>query len=203
MKKVWTVYMHISPSGKKYIGITSQTLNQRWRNGNGYKKTAFFNSIIKYGWDNFENIVLYEKLSKKDACEKEKELIRKYNTRNRNYGYNVAIGGECNMLGYKHSKETRKKISINTSKAQIGRKLSEETKRKIALAHTGMKLSDEAKRKKSIYCSKRIMCVETGEVFFNSLEAVKKMKLKHSCLLTRSARDNNSKTAYGYHWKYV
>ena len=106
------------------------------------------------------------------------------------------------MKGYKHSKETRKKISINTSKAQMGRKLSEETKRKIALSHTGMKLSEETKRKKSVFCSKKIMCVETGKIYFNSLEAVKDINKKCANFLTQCARNNN-KTAYGYHWRYV
>lgn len=200
--KNWTVYMHISPSGKRYIGITSQTVSQRWRNGNGYKKTVFYNAIQKYGWENFEHIILYENVSKDFACIKEQELIKKYKTQQKRYGYNVAMGGQCNMKGYKHSEETRKKISINTSKGQKGRKLSEETKRKIALSHTGMKLSEEAKRKKSVFCSKKIMCVETGKIYFNSLEAVKDINKKCANFLTQCARNNN-KTAYGYHWRYV
>lgn len=202
MSDNWIVYMHISPSGKKYIGITSQTTSQRWRNGKGYKKAVFNEAIKKYGWENIEHIVLYENVSKEFACLKEKELIEKYQTRKKKYGYNVGIGGECNMKGYKHSEETRKKISINTSKGQMGRKLSEETKRKIALAHIGMKLSEQAKRKKSIFCSKKIMCVETGKVYFNASEAVKDLNKKSATFLTQYAR-NNKKTAYGYHWKYV
>lgn len=33
----WTVYMHKSPSGKIYIGITGRKPEKRWDNGNGYK----------------------------------------------------------------------------------------------------------------------------------------------------------------------
>ena len=33
----YIVYMHISPNNKKYIGITCQSLKNRWRNGEGYK----------------------------------------------------------------------------------------------------------------------------------------------------------------------
>ena len=31
--RCYTVYMHTSPSGKRYIGITSTSVEERWRNG--------------------------------------------------------------------------------------------------------------------------------------------------------------------------
>lgn len=46
-------------------------------------------------------------------------------------------------MGRKCSEETKKKIS----KANKGRKLSDETKKKISEAHKGKKLSEETKRK--------------------------------------------------------
>ena len=48
-KNCWTVYCHTTPSGKRYIGITSQKTEDRWRNGNGYKNTPFGKAIEKYG----------------------------------------------------------------------------------------------------------------------------------------------------------
>ena len=35
-EKCYTVYMHTSPSGKRYIGITSMKPTERLRNGGGY-----------------------------------------------------------------------------------------------------------------------------------------------------------------------
>ena len=32
----YIVYMHTTPSGKRYIGITAQTVERRWQNGFGY-----------------------------------------------------------------------------------------------------------------------------------------------------------------------
>lgn len=63
----WTVYIHISPSNKYYVGITSQkNLNQRWRNGNGYKKNKYFyRSIVKYGWENIKHEVIASNLTKR------------------------------------------------------------------------------------------------------------------------------------------
>lgn len=56
----WTVYGHCSPSRKKYIGITSLTLNNRWRpDGYGYHKQVFYNTILKYGWDSIIHCVFY------------------------------------------------------------------------------------------------------------------------------------------------
>ncbi len=48
-----------------------------------------------------------------------------------------------NMLGKKHSPETKAKIS----KAQTGKKPSEDTRAKMSKAHIGLKLSEEAKAK--------------------------------------------------------
>lgn len=94
--KLWIVYMHINKiNDKKYIGITCQNPKRRWSNGNGYSGcTHFENAIKKYGWDNFEHIILLENLTKKEAINKEKELIFKYNTTNANFGYNLSLGGD-------------------------------------------------------------------------------------------------------------
>ena len=59
MEKQYTVYMHVNKiNNKKYIGITCQKLNKRWRNGKGYENSPhFYMSINKYGWDNFNWIM--------------------------------------------------------------------------------------------------------------------------------------------------
>ena len=104
------VYMHTSPSGKKYIGIT-QNYNKRWRNGLGYYKNKYFyNAIQKYGWDNFKHEILFDKLTKEEAEQKEIELIAYYKSNQKEFGYNHAQGGLVNR-GYKLSKETRLKLS--------------------------------------------------------------------------------------------
>ena len=70
--KTFIVYMHINKiNNKKYIGITCQKANERWRNGKGYKTGRFKKSIDKYGWDNFEHIILFDNLTKDEACNKE------------------------------------------------------------------------------------------------------------------------------------
>lgn len=130
----FTVYMHTNKrNNKKYIGITGQKPKYRWRGGNGYYRNPhFYNAIKKYGWDNFEHEILYENLTKEEAIKKEKYLIEKYNTTNRDKGYNIGFGGEgVESL----SLEAREKIR----QANLGRKFSEETKRKISESRTGEK----------------------------------------------------------------
>lgn len=93
--KEYCVYMHVSPSGKRYIGITSQNPTHRWNNGKGYADNKHFkNAIDKYGWENFEHLILYSGLTQNEACQKERELIKLYNSANQNYGYNLTTGGE-------------------------------------------------------------------------------------------------------------
>ena len=60
-EKKYVVYKHVSPSGKLYIGITSQKPELRWNYGRNYKENPYFyNAIQKYGWDSFQHEILYD-----------------------------------------------------------------------------------------------------------------------------------------------
>lgn len=125
----WIVYMHTSPSGKKYIGITSKKPNERWLSGKGYKRFGYFRyAIEKYGWENITHDILLEGLTEQDAKSKEKEFIAHYNTMDRNFGYNCTAGGDGNV-GFFPSEETKQKMS----EAHIGKFVSEETRNKLSI----------------------------------------------------------------------
>ena len=88
---------------KKYVGITSRSVHQRWQNGNGYKPAkgkflSFYAAMQKYGWDNFKHEILFEKLTEQEAKEKEIALIKLYDCFAPN-GYNLTKGGD-GALGY-------------------------------------------------------------------------------------------------------
>lgn len=91
--KTYSIYKHTNlRNGKSYIGITSMTPEERWRNGYGYRaQTKFFNAIMKHGWDNFSHEVLATCYDKDTAYEIEKAFIKKYDTIEN--GYNVSEGG--------------------------------------------------------------------------------------------------------------
>lgn len=161
----YTVYMHTSPSEKRYIGITKQKPKKRWNNGNGYKGNKHFaNAIKKYGWDNFKHEILFEGLNKEEAEQKEVELIARYNSNNGDYGYNQTNGGEA-TVGYKFTNEQKKKMSRaqkerlkdKTKHPLYGKTPSSETRNKISNGNKGHKHSEEHKRKISDSLKKPVL----------------------------------------------
>lgn len=154
----YTVYMHISPSGKRYIGITCRKPKHRWNNGKGYEGNKYFYSAInKYGWDNFEHIIIAKGLDGETAKWLEIELIKEWYTTNKNYGYNITLGGEGGN-GYKHTEEFKKRMSERRGKnnPNYGKPLTVDHKRKISEANRGKNnpnygkhLPEETKKKMS------------------------------------------------------
>lgn len=183
----YTVYKHTSPNGKVYIGITMNDPLKRWNNGNGYVRNKhFYRAIQKYGWQNFKHEILHTGLTHKEACEIEKKLIASYKSNDKRYGFNITDGGDH----FTHSKTSRKLMSENRKgKGQNAR--SEETRKLMRQNHKG-----GAEKKK-------VLCVETGEVF-ESIRAAANYIGKGKCII--SACCNNKphyNTAGGYHWRYV
>jgi len=90
-KKRWKVYAHIlKKDNRAYIGITGKE-NPVWRwgtHGEGYTTPIneklhhrkFANAINKYGWDNFDHIILEENLLPEEAEKLEVEYIIKFNS---------------------------------------------------------------------------------------------------------------------------
>lgn len=110
MDKLWTIYEHISPSGKVYIGITSQDkVCKRWQYGNGYVCcTIFYKAIKKYGWKNFQHNIIASNLGEMTAKNMEKDLIKYY--KEKGISYNITDGGD-GTLGRKFSEDTIRKMS--------------------------------------------------------------------------------------------
>jgi group I intron endonuclease len=139
VSKQYTVYIHRNKINNKcYVGITCQTVHERWRNGDGYliknnngqySQPKIARAIKKYGWDNFEHIIWAENLSHDEACHIEKLLIAIWDTINN--GYNITKGGEGTVgvircgadnpfYGKKHNDDTKKKSVKRTKEINIG-----------------------------------------------------------------------------------
>ena len=89
----WSVYIHLFPNNKTYVGITSDKPSTRWGNqGSGYKEQMVYSAIQKYGWDNIDHIIFASNLTRLEANNMEILLIEKLNS----YvdGYNQTFGGE-------------------------------------------------------------------------------------------------------------
>ena len=214
----YIVYMHVSPSDKRYIGITCQTVSKRWQNGNGYRNNIHFTRAInKYGWDNFQHIIIAKGLTEDEAKWLEIELIRKWDSTNPNKGYNITLGGE-GANGLVHTEEFKEKRSKKYSgegNPFYGKQHSEETKEKLREINTGKTHSEETKRKISenhrdvsgennpFYgkgylqaggnnpMAKRVICLDTMEIFDTVEEASRSVD---GCYAIEKALNN--KTPY-------
>ena len=102
------------------------------------------------------------------------------------------------MLGRKQSEETRRKMSD----AAQGRTFSEETRRKIGDAARGRKHSEETKRILSeAHAKKKVYCVETKIVYNGIREAAKETGLfaTNICAVCKGKHKHTK----GYHFMYV
>lgn len=124
-KRDYTVYLHINKvNGKVYVGITSMKVENRWREGKGYKKCEIIDkAILKYGWSNFEHIILY-KTSKNRAIVLEKALIKFY--KNKGMSYNISGGGEGAGTVSEYTKEKLRQYKGEKS-SMFGKHPSKET----------------------------------------------------------------------------
>lgn len=219
---MYTVYQHKNKiNGKIYIGITSRTPRDRWgNNGSNYKSSPhFYSAIQKYSWDNFEHNILFTNLTKEQACLKEQELIKCFNSMDRQFGYNSTSGGEFfvmneetkqkisqsmkgnkNNLGYVCSEEKKKKISD----AQKGRKLTEEHKQKLSEAakKRHVPCSEEKKKKLSqLYPNKRKVYCEELDMLFESVQECGRYIGAPATNISKVC-GGKGKTVKGYHLKY-
>lgn len=215
----WTVYVHINKvNGKRYVGITSLDVNDRWRNGDGYKTQVFGRAITKYGWDNFEHRILATGLTADDANELERTLISEWETQNPLYGYNIVDGGN-GICGFRFSEESRHKMSESAKSRNIcyaTRKkhppISEETRKKMSINNTGSgnpnygrKHTAEALAKMSKVHSKRVALLgtdgETVKVFESAKLAAEYIGVEKS-VVAKCCR-GVLKTCRGYSFGYI
>lgn len=98
-EKLYSVYMHTTPDGKKYIGLTSQyPPEKRFANGNGYAGNApFYRAIQNFGWDKIKHEIISSDLSADEAATMEIQLIKEYDSTNPQNGYNRSKGGEIHI----------------------------------------------------------------------------------------------------------
>lgn len=130
----YIVYCHLAPNGKRYIGMTKMRLCERFSPGLYFTK-IFKTDIEKYGWENFQHIVLEKDLTREEASEKEIYYINYYNTLDERYGYNLCTGGIHGGTPHECSDETKIKISL----ALTGKKHTLEARKNMSIAHIGKK----------------------------------------------------------------
>lgn len=161
---MFTLYMHINKTNNKvYIGYTSYNASERWgvngrrylaKKGDKYRHSRFAYAIQKYGWDNFEHIIIRDDIDTiEEAHRLECELISKHNATDEKFGYNMTYGGE-GTKGKRHTEETKLKISIARQHIteetreryrESAKNRSCETLKKMSEAHKGCTVWNKGK----------------------------------------------------------
>lgn len=146
------IYEHISPSNKIYVGITCQNPNIRWgykganylhKVQDKYKQPLFANAINKYGWNNFQHIIIASNLGPQTAKNMEKDLIA-FN-KAKGESYNLADGGDGHF-GYIMSEERKLQQSIDRK----GKALSQQWKEHVVEALQNNRDSIAKKHRKPV-----------------------------------------------------
>ncbi len=106
---------------KRYVGQTAVNPEQRWKdhkncskavNTPRYKSPKLYNAINKYGIDTFKFEVVSSDIDNNMLDFWERYYICLYNSVQN--GYNITFGGQkTTTLGWKHSEESKKKMSDN------------------------------------------------------------------------------------------
>lgn len=210
-------------NGKKYVGQTVKTITERaGKNGINYKtEWLFWRAIQKYGWSTFSVEVLetVEARSVKDLKKRlnllEKYWIKFYHTYINDpecHGYNADLGGSACPV----SEETRRKISASLKgKTPWNKGLTKETDERIKNAKPSsttwkkghlnspeaMQRAHEASRGENSKVAKKVVCIETGEVFVSGAAAARKYNC-HPANISQCLH-GRVKTAAGVHWKFL
>ena len=167
---------------------------------------CFLEQLKKYGWRNIAHEIVAENLFYKQAIEIEINLIEKYKSYERDFGYNITKGGDGHS-GFKASKETKDKMSKNREGVKAyayGNFPSDKTKQKMSKSGKNKVFKNETRDKMSIEKNKPVFQYDRDGNFINTYNSaseasnVLKINIGNLCACCR----NVVKIAGGYHWSY-
>ena len=233
MQNKYFLYLHKNKiDNKVYVGITCQNPPQiRWKNGKGYKSNQhFYNAIEKYGWDNFEHIILKQNLTLEQANNEEIKAIEFYQSTNPNKGYNIQLGGnhspqseetkeKIRQKSLNWSNQTKEKMSLSAKKRVArdgppfqGKHLSEDAKNKLRQVDKSYTQTKEYKEKMSLATSgskngsaKKVKAIspDNNQIlhFGCKKDALTFLKLSRSSLKFLNKAINNHTLYHNYYWE--
>ena len=192
MKK-FCVYIHKNKiNGKVYVGQTSKDVWSRWGlNGQQYcygQDTKFSKAIKKYGFDNFEHIIIQDELTKEEANKLEKELIALYDSYKN--GYNSTLGDDGGgFINHIHSEESKKlMVHYGEDNGMYGKTRPDYVKEAVRKAHA-----------KSV-CQYDLQGNFIAQ--YESATEVKRLYGYDNSLINKCCKMKH-RTAYGYYWRYA
>ena len=144
-------------NGKVYVGQHHGSFDPHYHGSGNLIRAA----VKKYGVDNFETILIEECVNDNELNEREVFWISYFDSQDLNKGYNIHKGGISSPLYNKQSHRKGKKLSDETrrrmSEADKGKKKSESHRLHIREArlgttipqHTRLKISESVKKNSS------------------------------------------------------
>jgi group I intron endonuclease len=223
--------MHINNiNGKVYVGITHHANpNRRW-GYSGQKYThckKFLNAINKYGWENFDHIIIC-RTSKEKAIVLETSLIAYY--KKLNMSYNLSDGGDGAesiteenrraiskrmrenhpMKGKHHTPEARAKISEAGKKRIYTEKQKEQIRAageigRQTMRNRGWVFTEDGKKNLIEKHSFPVIQLDiTGNILnrYSSASEADRVMSNGKGHHISDVCNGKRKTAYGYMWKY-
>lgn len=200
------VYIHTNKiNNKKYVGLTCQKPEYRWgKDGANYIECPYFwNAIQKYGWDNFEHTIYKENLSRQEAEDLEKELIKQLKTNDPDYGYNISPGGDSGtneLINQKWNDEEFRE----TMKQKMREAWKDPEKRKRRSEQAFARYQNEEYKDKwtkaiTRACAKSVMSIENSKIYSSIKDAADELNV---CRANISRSISKGYRCGGYHWKY-
>lgn len=203
--QTYYVYGHYTNNELFYIGRGKE--KRAWEK---YSRNSYWKKIVKkYG---YQVSILYQGLTLKEANEIEKELIADLKPK-----ANFTLGGDGGNTLLKKSLEEKVLISIKKSNSMQGKnvgskngmfgrryKAKEETKLKISNSLKGHVVKDETRQKIRMAKSelfKKVICMETQQVFVSVREASRYFKINCSnlCRVLKGTRKSLKNLHFSYY----
>ena len=214
---MYTVYRHICPDGRVYVGTTGRNPVERWGAGHGYRTNkAFFECIVSVGWENIKHEILAEGLTKEHAHEMERRLILEHKSTDKRFGFNLSIGGAGGKFGYgkavlcietgdvyKMALDAEHETGINRMHIGACCRGERMTAGGFHWAFVTDTKADEKlkrRRKRNQYKNGRVVCCDTGISFANCYVASEATGISRTGIYR--ACKGERKTAGGFRWAY-
>lgn len=203
---------------------------------NGYP--VFWYAIVKYGWDNITHTILETGLTREEACAKEQYYIAKYHSNNIEYGYNRTNGGDGSCGQHeiterqrqtrsRNMKNIRNREDVKAKRKKAHEKMVQSEKFKAKSSETLKRMwKDPAYREKHSgknctfgqrkfvfsgkysAVSKKVVCLNTGEIFDCITDAKKKYNannISRCCnkMLFSSGNNNGEKLCWSFYEDFL
>jgi len=139
--RIWNIY-----NNKSYVGQTTKIdpldrIDQHLY-GSRLGSIVVQRAILKHGINKFRYEIIKRDVPNELLDLYEIKYIRRFVSHHN--GYNLTVGGNQNMLGYKHTDETKRKMRVS-HQGMAGKRHSETTKRKMSEVKIGSNNSNYGK----------------------------------------------------------